>query len=170
MKIVLLCFLFLGVLTGAKELKKSGVLYLPDTIECRSGTGVNLDAEIAFRWDEDEPLYLGIFSNPKTGKNDMVLGSLTVFDENQHELETVIFVTLPPIPNGEVVVKKGELKRFGLYRLYSTIIFPRPGNYYAIANTDYGMTEQPEGKKTVTFTTSKRWFKVIEALPKKDGL
>jgi hypothetical protein len=164
-------FLWLGLLLpvivfSAESMKKRAVLFLPDQIECRSGEAARLTGEIGFRWDEDEPLYLSLWANSKSGKSDLVFGSLTVFDEKGRELSQVIHVTLPPSPDDGIVVKKGEVKRFGLYELFPAVIFPRPGNYYAVASFSYGIS----GKKSVDFTTNKRWFKVVEASPDKNSL
>ena len=156
-----LLFLLPTVNSGAEELRKLAVLFLPDQIECRSGDGARLEGEIGFRWDENEPLYLGLWSNSKTGRND-VLGDIKVFDEKGRELDKVLYVTLPRVPDGEIVVNKGDMKRFGIYQMYSTVIFLRPGNYYGVASFSYAAS----GKRSVSFTTNKRWFRVVEAAPK----
>ena len=57
---------------SAEELKKTAVLYLPDQVECRSGDGARVPAEIGIRWDENEPLQLSLFRNPKAGGKDGV--------------------------------------------------------------------------------------------------
>lgn len=167
MKSTIWLFLWLSVIaTRAEELNKPAVLFLPDQIECRSGDGTSLVGEVGLRWDEDSPLYLFLWSNPKTGINDRVFGSISVFDEKGRELNKVMYVTLPLIPDTEIMVSKGEKRRFGIYEMYSTVVFPRPGYYYAIAHISYGRAD----KKSVTFTTNKRWFKVAEAPPKKSSL
>jgi hypothetical protein len=163
--------LWLGLLLpvvafSAESMKKRAVLFLPDQIECKSGDGASLSGEVGFRWDEDTPLYLSLWANPKTGRSDRVFGSLAVFDENGRELNKAIYVTLPLSPDDQIVVKKGDVMRFGLYEMYSTAIFQKPGNYYAVAHFSYGIS----GMRSVDFTTNKRWFKVVEAPPKKSSL
>jgi hypothetical protein len=167
MKATIWLWLLLPVIaTQAGELKKTAVLFLPDQIERESGGGAAMQAEIGFRWDEKEPLQLGLFRDLKNSGKYRVLGGITVFDEKDHELDKAIFMTLPPFPDTEITITKGEVKRFELEELYSTVLFPRPGNYYAVASIHYGIS----GGKTVSFTTNKRWFRVVEAPDKKSGL
>jgi hypothetical protein len=150
----------------AEGIKRKAILFLPDRVECQSGAGTTLAGEVGFRWDEEEPLYLHLWSNAITGKLDQVFGAIMVFDENGRELDKLMHVTVPLTPDGGLLVKKGEVKRFKIYQLYSTVVFPRPGNYYAIATVSYALA----GDKDVEFRTNKRWFKVIEALPKRTSL
>ena len=93
---------------------------------------------------------------------DQVFGTIQVYDDKGRALDKVIYMTLPPIPDKEVVIRKGERRRFALWELYSTTIFPRPGSYYAIASFEYAIS----GRSSVTFTTTKRWFKVVKPGPK----
>jgi hypothetical protein len=159
--------LFLSVIAArAGQLEKTAVLFLPDQIEYTHGGGAAMTAEVGFRWDENEPLHLSLFRDLETSGKYRVWGAIAVFDEKDHELAKAIHVTMPPIPNAKVTINKGELKRFELTELYSTVLFPRPGNYYAIASIDYGIS----GGKPVSFITSKRWFRVIEAPEKKSTL
>lgn len=44
-----------------------------------------------------------------------------------------------------------------------SVVFPHAGDYYAVATFDSAWT----GETNVVFTTNKRWFKVVEAAPKK---
>jgi len=161
-----LWLLFPVMALKADELKKTAVLLLPDQIECKSGGGASLNGEIELRWDENEPLRVELWWNSKTGKNDKVGGSIRVYDEKGRELEKVIYVTMPLTPSGETLVNKGEVKRFGIYEMYSTVGFPRPGDYYAIATIDSAWFR----KTNIVLTSGKRWFKIVETLPKKNGL
>src|SRR5688572_6916111 len=127
MKAILCLWLLLPLMAiSAEELKKAAVLHLPAQIECRSGSGAKLTAEVEFRWDENEALHLGLFQSPETGGKDEVFGAIDIFDEDGRRLDKIIHVTLPPIPNKEIVINKGEVRRFGLWEMYSTVIFPRP--------------------------------------------
>ena len=141
---------------------KAAVLILPDKIECVSGVTHYLSAEIGFRWEENEPLKINFWRNPKSGKSDQLLGDLEVFDEKGRKLERQFFVSIPPMPDGEIVIKRGEYRQLGFFIWNGGVIFPRPGNYYAVATFDSAWT----GEVNVVFTTNKRWFKVVEALPK----
>ena len=149
---------------------KTAVLILPDQVECKSGTGYSLSGEIGFRWDGPEPLKINVWQNPKSRKasdaTNHLLGDLVVFDELGRKLEQLIFMSIPPIPDGERIINRGEYRRFGFFIWNGSVVFPRPWNYYAVAT----FAEAWAGKTNVVFTTSKRWFKVVEAPPKKSSL
>ena len=163
MKAAILLGLLLHVAAiAAEEIKKSAVLFIPDQIERSESGGANLAGEVGVRWAEEEPLRLGLVSKTVTPGHDSVIGTIQVFDEEDRELKKIMYVTIPPVPDKEVVIASGESKRFGLWELYSTVIFPKRGNYYAIASFD-GIS----GKKSVSFTTTKRWFKVVDGAPKR---
>ena len=161
-----LCLLLPTICFGEGILHKTAVLILPDEIECRSGSGQFLSAEMGFRWDETAPLKINVWWNSKSGKSDELLGDIEVFDEGGRKLDRQFFVSIPPMPSGELIINRGEYKRFGVFVWNGSVVFPRPGNYYAIATFDSAWT----GKTNVVFTTNKRWFKVIEAPPKKSSL
>ena len=160
--ILLFGFLLPLIAVRAESLQKAAVLFLPEQVECKSNGGASLAGEVGFRWDENEPLLLSLFSNPKAGGLDQVFGTIQVYDEKDRALDKAIFMTLPPIPDKEVIIRRGELRKFALWELHSTTIFPRPGSYYAVASFNYAIS----GRRTVSFTTTKRWFKVVKAAPK----
>ena len=74
-----------------------------------------------------------VWRNPKSGKADRLLGDIEIFDEKGRKLEQQFFVSLPPMPDGEIVINRGEYKRFVLFIWNGGSVFPGPGNYYAIA-------------------------------------
>ncbi|MBI2813469.1 MAG: hypothetical protein HYX71_04240 [Opitutae bacterium] len=151
---------------GSGVLRKPAVLIMPDLVEFRAGSVYLLRAEIGFRWDEQEPLKINVWQREKSGKREWLLGDVQIFDENGRELERQFFMSIPPMPDGEVVIYPGEYKRLGFFVWNGSVIFPRSGNYYVIAT----FNDAWMGKKNVIFTTSKRWFKVVEAPPKKSSL
>lgn len=165
-----LCLLLPPLCFGASILHKTAVLILPDQVECKSGSGHYLSGEIAFRWDGPDPLRINVWRDPNSEKEtdepNHLLGRLEVFDETGKELERQFFVSIPPMPDGEQVIKRGEYRRLGFFIWNGSVVFPHPGNYYAIATFHDAWT----GKTNVVFTTSKRWFKVVEAPPKKSSL
>ncbi len=63
------------------------------------------------------------------------------------------------MPDGEMVINRGEYKRLGLFIWNGGAVFPGPGNYYAIATFSDAWT----GDTNVMFTTGKRQFKAVEA-------
>lgn len=155
---------------GVERLDKAAVLILPEHIECKIGSGHYLAGEIGFRWDGSEALKIHVWKDPDAEKNPKeprhVMGALRVFDETGKELDRLFFVSIPPIPDGEAVIKSGEYRQFGFFSWNGSVVFPRPGNYYAVATFGDAWT----GEKNVVFTTSKRWFKVVEAPPKLNSL
>jgi len=156
---VTLCF-------GEDVLHKTAVLILPPQIECKSGDSRYMSGEIGFRWDGADPLKMDVWSRGKPSKANQLLGDIEVFDEDGKKLERQFFVSMPPMSDGEMVIKSGEYKQLGIFVWNGAATFPHPGNYYAIATFESAWT----GKTNVIFTTGKRWFKVVEALPKRSDL
>ena len=161
-----LCVLLPTICFGGGVLRKPAVLIMADLVEYRTGSGYLLRAEMGFRWDEQESLKINVWQREKSGKQDWLLGDVQIFDEDGRELERQFFVSIPPMPDGETVIHSGEYRRLGFFVWNGSVIFPRPGNYYAIAT----FNDAWMGKKNVIFTTSKHWFKVIEAPPKERSL
>src|SRR5882724_2669650 len=102
-KLFWLGFVLPGAIFGVETLQKKTVLFLPEQIECRSGEGASLSAEVGLRWDEEEPLHLDIWSKSKPGKLDEVFGDITVLDEEGRELRHVIYVTMPLAPDKQTL-------------------------------------------------------------------
>ena len=125
---------------------------------------------MAFRWDEPNPLKIWVWRDPESKKEsdtpNHLQGDLEVFDETGEKLEQHFFVSMPPPPDSEIVINGGEYRRFGFFIWNGSVVFPRPGTYYAVATFRHAWT----GKINVVFTTSKRWFIVGEAPPKKSSL
>ena len=159
---VIFLLLFCGAALGAEVLNKKAVLILPDYVECESGSGVSLPAEISFRWDEEEPLRFSIWRLGKTENEESVLCSLAIYDEKGRELSYAAYMSLPPAPSDEGLLRKGMVKRIKAFSSGGYYIFPGAGNYYAIGTFPFAWA----GNANVIFTTSRRWFKVIEAPPK----
>ena len=172
MKPMLLWFsLLLPVIcVGSDILHKRAVLILPDQIECTLGRSYYLSGKIGFHWDETDPLKIDAWHSPdskhEAGKPDHLRGILAVCDEDGKELELHYFVSIPSPPDGEEIIFSGERRQFGFFIWNGGVAFSRPGNYYAIAT----FSSARSGKTQVVFTTSKRWFKVVEAPPKKSNL
>ena len=157
-----LCLLLPTICLGKDEINRAAVLIFPDQVEYTSGSSHYLSAEIGFRWDETKPLRINVWRNPKSGKADRILGDIEIFDEKERKLEQQFFVSLPPMPDGEMVINRGEYKRLVLFIWNGGAVFPGPGNYYAIATFSDAWT----GDTNVIFTTRKWWFKAVEAPPK----
>jgi hypothetical protein len=155
-------FLLPAICLGEGILHKTAVLVLPDQIECRSGVAYYLSGEIGLRWDGTDPLKINVWRNSKSGKPDQLLCDLDVFDEAGRKVEQQFFVSIPPMPEGEMVIERDKYKQLRFFIWNGGAVFPRPGNYCAIATFDSAWT----GKTNVVFTTNKRWFKVVEAPPK----
>jgi hypothetical protein len=158
----LICLLLVNLCFGVDQLHKGAVLMLPESIECELGTGYYLSGEIGLRWDGAQPLKMSVWKNSKADGVERLMASLAVFDETGREVDQQFFVSLPPMPTGEVIVGSGERRQFQFFVWNGAIMFRRPGNYYAIATFSDAWTHETN----VQFTTSKRWFKVVEAPPK----
>ena len=105
---------------------------------------------VEFRWDEDEPLRLPIWS---WKKDFCTRGNMRVYsDDDKLVPVTAIAISDPPV--GETrVVRRGELVR--LYLDSSEMhALSRSGDYYEVASFD-GWS----GKRRVLFETKQRWFK-----------
>lgn len=145
---------------GIRE--KKAVLILPDQIECKSGSGRYLSGEIGIRWDENEPLELNTWrrSDSKGGPSSAkVMVDIRVYDEGGKEMDRQFFVSIPPIPDGRLVMRKGEYRRLGFFLWNGRIVFPKPGNYSAVVT----LREAWSGKTNVSFVSNRRWFRVVEA-------
>ena len=168
MKTLLLLGLILGtVCSGQEIIRKKAVLILPDEIECPRGGARYLTGHIGIRWDEQEPVELNVWRN-SSGKNGTAAHyrlkvELTVYDEAGSELQRQFFVSIPPIPDGTTTLRPGEYRKFPFFLWNGQVVFPRPGNYCAVVTFYEAWT----GKKNVQFTTNRRWFKVVDADPKK---
>jgi hypothetical protein len=155
----LLCLFLAKSGCGADQLRKAAVLILPDSIECRIGAARSLSGEIAIRWDESEPVKISLWRDFELGKGDRLLARISVFDEDGREMEQQYFVSIPPMPDGTVIVGKAEYRKFRVFVWNGAVVFPRPGNYYAIATFEDAWM----GELNVQFTTPKRWFRVVES-------
>jgi hypothetical protein len=162
--------LFSTLCLCADVLHKTAVLILPEQVECKLGSGYFLSGEMGIRWDESDPLTISVWRDPKsaieTDEPNYLPCDLEVFDEAGKKLERRFFVSIPPMPEGVQVIKRGEYRRLGFFIWNGSVVFPRPGNYYAIATFRDAWT----GTTNVVFTTTRRWFKVAEAPPKKSHL
>jgi hypothetical protein len=114
---------------------------------------------MAFRWDESEPVDISVWRDPVLGNEDRLLVRISVFDEDGREMEQQYFVSIPPMPDGTVRVGKAEYRKFRVFVWNGAVVFPRTGNYYAVATFDDAWI----GKLNVQFTTPKRWFRVVES-------
>ena len=103
-----------------------------------------------FRWDEDEPLRLPIWS---WKKDFCTRGTMRVYSDDDN-LVPVTFVAIsdPPVGNSRIV-ERGELVLLYLDSLESHIL-SRSGDYYEVASF-YG---ESAGRR-VLFVTKRRWFK-----------
>lgn len=159
MKHLIAGLLILSALTSsgraAAQIEKPALLLVPETISLRE----NLNAIVAFRWDEDMPVTLDTWSH---GGRLSTLGAIEVFDEKGNEVPQFHALSMPLIPTGKKEVKKGELLKIGLY-LMESVLFPGPGNYYAVAT----FSNASSGGTNVRFTTKKCWFHVTNASPVK---
>lgn len=158
--------LFPGLLLGGDALRKRAVLNIPEPIEYRTGKSYLLTAKIGIRWDEPAELNIKVWRDEKTGRTDRLLGEIEVFDETGNKLNREFFVSIPPMPDGEISLRPGEFREFVFFVWNGSVTFPRPGNYYVIATYRDAFV----GKTNVIFTTSKCWFKVGEATSKKSSL
>ena len=115
------------------------------------------DANLLEGWDEDAPVTLEVLS---TQTEVSTFGIISVYDENGKAVPMTFIVSLPPVPNGQMTVSKGELFRVSLYWMGS-VNFAKPGRYYAVAV----FSDAFIGKTNVRFTTKKHWFQVVAASP-----
>lgn len=166
-KALLVFWILLPVfLFGTDEVHKPAVLIMPERIEYPTGSGYLLTGRIRLRWDENNTLKINVWRDKKTGKLDQLLREIEVFDEDGKKLNRQFFVSIPPIPDGELSLNQGEYKEFGFFVWNGSVVFPRPGNYYVVATYHDAFV----GKTNVVFTTSKCWFRVVEVPPKGRGI
>ena len=139
---------------AAKQIEKPALLLMPDEISIHR----RITASVEFRWDEDMPVTLEVLSK----QNEVsTLGDITVYDEDGKEVPMSFPVSLPPAPDGQKTVSKGEVFRAALYWMGS-VDFAKPGRYYAVAV----FSDAFIGNSNVRFTTKKHWFQVVAAAPK----
>jgi len=91
-------------------------------------------------------------------EGESTLGDIQVFNEDGTEVQMIFPVTLPLMPNGEWLVKKGKVVKLGLYFM-GWPLFQHEGDYYAVATFSNAFSNE----QNVRFTTKKRWFKVTKS-------
>lgn len=143
---------------GAQALEKPAVLTLPKVIEFEKGGGVYLYGTFRFRWDGASPLTIPVWNNPKTDKTGSLLVEIIVFDESDREIDRQFFVSMPPVWTEERALMPNKVGEFDCFMWNGGFVFPKAGNYYAIATFDYSHSSGRE----VIFRSSKTWFKAVE--------
>jgi|LNAP01.1.fsa_nt_gb hypothetical protein len=144
-------FALVANVRAADRLERSALLSIPEEVTAWS----QFDVEVAFRWDEDTPLKITIWS---LKKGLSVAGEIEFFDENGKMIRRMFPTqpaSMPQIQNAERIVTKGEVVKLGLY-YQGGPVFERRGVYYAVAT----FSSTLENETDVRFTTKKRWFKV----------
>jgi hypothetical protein len=156
-RLVALC-LFPLVACGAQALDKPAVLTLPKAVEFEKGGSVYLSGTFRFRWEGAAALTIPVWKNPKTGKTGSLLVEIVVFDESDREVDRQFFVSMPPMPADEQSLLPNKVGEFDCFMWNGGFVFPKAGNYYAIATFDYSHSAGGE----VIFRSSKTWFKAVE--------
>ena len=141
-------------LLGAPQLERSAILSFPQTVPLRGDLG----AMVEFRWDDTLPVTVDIWTvKGRVG----TMGDVKVFDENGKEVPCEYAVSLPPVPSGTREVKKGDVLKLALFDFGAAVLFPRAGQYYAIAEFNWAEC----GNAKVRFITKKCWFQVTDVNP-----
>lgn len=107
-----------------------------------------LPYEIEFIWPSDEPLELDLFVKDgviKTGPSVY----FTIKNRAGTEVRVMEFMSMPPFPEGQIKVNKGEKLRIGLYA-WNGIAEINYGEVYTISATLRAQTKSDPNVRIVT--------------------